>query len=110
LALVGHSNGGDLSALALGESPTLATSLVTLDNRRYPLPRNHSINVLSIRGSDFEADAGVLPTAQEKGAGTCITTIAGARHNDMNDHGPTELQSKISMLVVQFLKDGRCVA
>ena len=106
LALVGHSNGGDLSALALRESPKLATSLVTLDNRRYPLPRNHSIKVLSIRGSDFEADAGVLPT--ERDAGTCITAIAGSRHNDMNDHGPTELQSKISMLILRFLKDGRC--
>ena len=110
LVLVGHSNGGDISALALRESPTLATTLVTLDNRRYPLPRNPSINVLSIRGSDFEADAGVLPTAQEKNAGTCIAVIPGSRHNDMNDHGPTELQSRISMLILQFLKDGRCGA
>ena len=110
LALVGHSNGGDISALALHDSPTLATTLVTLDNRRHPLPRNHSINVLSIRGSDFEADAGVLPAAQEIKPGTCITTIAGSRHDDMNDHGPTELQSKISKLILQFLKDGRCGA
>lgn len=110
LVLVGHSNGGDISALALRESPTLAGTLVTLDNRRYPLPRNPSINVLSIRGSDFEADAGVLPTAQAKNAGTCITTISGSRHNDMNDHGSTELQSKISTLILQFLKDGRCGA
>lgn len=110
LALVGHSNGGDISALALHDTPTLATSLVTLDNRRYPLPRNRSINVLSIRGSDFEADAGVLPTAQETGPDTCITTIAGSRHDDMNDQGPTELQSQISKLILQFLKDDRCGA
>jgi predicted dienelactone hydrolase len=43
LVLIGHSNGGDLSALALQESPTLAAALVTLDNRRYPLPRTPSI-------------------------------------------------------------------
>jgi len=108
LVLVGGSNGGDISALALHETSTLATTLVTLDNRRYPLPRRDSIRVLSIRGSDFEADAGVLPPAQEKDAGTCVTTIAGSRHNDMSDHGPTELQSKINMLILQFLKDGRC--
>ena len=107
LTLVGHSNGGDISALAVHESPSLATTLVTLDNRRCPLPRDQ-IRVLSIRGSDFEADAGVLPTAQEQSVGTCITTLAGSRHNDMNDHGPAELQSKISMLILQFLKDGRC--
>lgn len=110
LVLIGHSNGGDLSALALRESPTLAATLVTLDNRRYPLPRTSSIKVLSIRGSDFASDAGVLPTAQEIGAGTCITTIAGSRHNDMNDYGPADLQSKINALIFLFLKDGRCGA
>lgn len=110
LVLIGHSNGGDLSALALQESPSLATTLVTLDNRRYPLPRDHSVNALSIRGSDFEADPGVLPTAQERGASSCIVTIPDSRHNDMNDHGPIELQSKINSLVLQFLKDGRCRA
>jgi len=110
LVLVGGSNGGDISALALHDSPKLATTLVTLDNRRYPLPRSDSIKVLSIRGSDFEADAGVLPTAQEKAASTCVTTIAGSRHNDMSDHGSAELQSKINTLILQFLKDGRCRA
>ncbi len=110
LTLVGHSNGGDISALALHEWPALATTLITLDNRRYPLPRDQSISVLSIRGSDFEPDAGVLPAAQEKDSDTCITTIAGSRHNDMNDHGPTELQTKINLLILQFLKDGRCGA
>lgn len=110
LVLIGHSNGGDISALALHESPTLATALVTLDNRRYPLPRDRTISILSIRGGDFEADAGVLPTAQESDAGTCITTIPDSRHNDMNDHGPIQLQSQISTLILQFLKDGRCGA
>lgn len=112
LVLIGHSNGGDISALALHESPTLATTLVTLDNRRYPLPRDRSVSILSVRGSDFEADAGVLPTVQERGAGTCtcITTIPDSRHNDMNDHGPIQLQSQITTLVLQFLKDGRCGA
>lgn len=108
LTLVGHSNGGDISALFVHQSPALATALVTLDHRRYPLPRSRSIKVLSIRGSDFEADPGVLPTAQEANAGTCIRAIAGARHNDMNDHGPTELQSRIGTLISQFLDDGRC--
>ena len=65
LTLVGHSNGGDISALAVHEWPSLATTLVTLDNRRYPLPRDQ-IRVLSIRGSDFDADAGVLPTARNR--------------------------------------------
>ena len=108
LTLLGHSNGGDISALALHESPDLATALVTLDNRRYPLPRDRSISVLSIRGSDFEADAGVLPSDQEKNSDTCITSIAGSRHNDMNDHGPEELKTKMTTLILQFLEQDRC--
>ena len=110
LTLIGHSNGGDISALALHESPKLARTLITLDNRRYPLPRASSVRVLSIRASDFEADAGVLPTAQERADGTCITTIAGSRHNDMNDHGPIELQTQINALILPFIKEGRCGA
>lgn len=108
LVLIGHSNGGDLSALALQESPTLASTLITLDNRRYPLPRTFSIKLLSIRGSDYSADSGVLPATQGVGARTCITTIAGARHNDMNDHGPADLKSKINAIILTFLRSGKC--
>jgi hypothetical protein len=38
LTLVGHSHGGDVSALLAREQPALVTALVTLDNRRYPPP------------------------------------------------------------------------
>ena len=110
LVLVGHSNGGDISALALHQSPSLAETIITLDNRRYPLPRDRSIKVLSIRGSDFAADPGVLPTGQLGDGSSCIITIPGSRHNDMNDHGPIELQSKINLVILRFLKDSRCGA
>ncbi len=110
LVLIGHSNGGDLSALAVHESPTLAATLVTLDHRRHPLPRDASIRVLSLRGSDFEADVGVLPTPDEPDTGMCITKLADARHNDMNDHGPVALQSEIVQRLREFLEHGRCGA
>lgn len=110
LTIIGHSNGGDLSALALRDDPGFARTLVTLDNRRSPLPRDSSIKVLSIRGSDFEADPGVLPTQEEqRSSGTiCITEIAGSRHDNMQDEGPAELKARITALVVGFLQDGRC--
>ena len=64
LTLVGHSHGGDVSALLAQEQPALVTALVTLDNRRYPLPRTASPRVLSIRaGNDIPADPGVIPDA-----------------------------------------------
>ncbi|HJR74951.1 MAG TPA: hypothetical protein VJ806_15090 [Luteimonas sp.] len=108
LLLVGHSNGGDLSALALKRDPALASTLVTLDNRRYPLPVNSRIRVLSIRGSDFEADPGVLPSGNDQSAARCIIEIPDARHDDMNDAGPTWLKDRIARIVFDFLKLDRC--
>ena len=51
----------------LPTDPPLASTgtLITLDNRRVPLPREARLRVLSLRGSDFAADPGVLPSAGE---------------------------------------------
>jgi alpha-beta hydrolase superfamily lysophospholipase len=109
LVLIGHSNGGDLSALALQQTPGLATTLITLDNRRHPLPRSPALELLSLRGSDFAADPGVLPTPEQiAAAGHCIVPIARARHDDMLDAGPDWLKARIVTLVRGFLADGRC--
>lgn len=104
-----HSHGGDISALALTESPGLASTLITPDQRRYPLPRNASLRMLSLRGSDFEADPGVLPSqAEQAGLDVCIERIANARHDDMHDAGPAWLKGEISTRVGRFLSDGEC--
>jgi pimeloyl-ACP methyl ester carboxylesterase len=88
VVLVGHSLGGDSSALVARESPQSVVALITLDTRRSALPRTRSPRVLSIRASDTEADPGVLPTADEQQEfGSCIVRIAGSRHNDMYDGG-----------------------
>jgi pimeloyl-ACP methyl ester carboxylesterase len=108
LILIGHSNGGDLSALALQQTPELATTLITLDNRRHPLPRSPALRLLSLRASDFAADPGVLPTPDQTAAGQCVVTIANAKHNDMLDAGPDWLKARIVTLVREFLADGRC--
>ncbi len=105
LVLIGHSNGGDISALFAGQSPSLVSSLVTIDNRRMPLPRNHAVRVLSIRGSDFEADAGVLPTASEQRQfGIVVVKLEAARHNDMYDAGSETLKADIVQHIVSFLR------
>lgn len=109
LVLVGHSNGGDLSALALKRDPSFASVLITLDNRRYPLPTSEKIRLLSIRGSDFEADAGVLPlSGNMRSLSRCIVEIPESRHDDMNDAGPAWLKKRIAGILVDFLRRGRC--
>lgn len=101
--LVGHSNGGDISAWLAQESPGLAATLITLDHRRMPLPRDGTTKVLSIRAGDFPADDGVLPES-----GACIVTLDDARHNDMHDGGSDELRHRISHLIGAFLRNGSC--
>lgn len=65
--------------------------------------------MLSIRGSDFEADPGALPAASEQTAwGMCIARIANARHNGMRDAGPAALRAEINALVARFLAGGSC--
>lgn len=110
LVLVGHSNGGDISAWFARESEGFAGRLVTLDSRRVPLPRGPSSPpVLSIRASDFQADPGVLPDAEELAlSGSCVVRIPDARHNDMHDGGPPHLKTHIAELIVGFLESGSC--
>lgn len=109
LVLAGHSNGGDISAWLLRESPFFVRQIITLDHRRVPLPRTREVKVLSIRATDFEADSGVLPTEKEQTElGSCIIKIANSKHNDMSDYGPTSLKSDIQKVVREWLKGNSC--
>lgn len=103
IVLVGHSLGGDSSAFFATQNVAAVSALVTLDNRRAPLPRDPAVKVLSIRASDTEADPGVLPPA-----GACIVKIDGSRHNDMADAGSDQLKQTIAQTMERFLADGSC--
>lgn len=108
LLLVGHSMGGDSSALFAGENENRVRALITLDNRRAPLPRSAATKVLSIRAGDTEADPGVLPGDDERRQfGTCLVKISGSRHNDMQDAGSAQLKAKITHAIALFLGPGK---
>ena len=109
VVLIGHSNGGDISALFAQMQPERVAALVTLDHRRVALPKTARPRTLSIRSADQQADPGVLPSAEEQTMSTtCIVSIAGALHNDMHDGGPPELRRHIETVVVSFLRDFAC--
>ena len=111
LVLVGHSNGGDISAWLANEGKSYVKTVITLDNRRVPLPRNGNIRVLSIRGCDFPADSGVLPTSKEEVTHSmCIVKIPNSRHNDMSDYGPEWLKTEITRIIDFFLSGGVCAS
>ena len=107
LLLIGHSNGGDISSWLGNEKKPYIKSIITLDHRRVPLPRNTDINIFSIRASDFAADEGVLPTKTVQ-SDICVVQIPDARHNDLSDHGPRWLQDKIKQLVHGYLVGQSC--
>jgi dienelactone hydrolase len=104
LLLVGHSLGGDSSALFATENSERVFGLITLDNRRLALPRSSKTHVLTIRASDTTADSGVLPTEEERSRyGSCVVHIEGSRHNDMQDEGSEQLKSRITSAIDTFL-------
>jgi pimeloyl-ACP methyl ester carboxylesterase len=103
IILVGHSNGGDISAWYINSGLASVKQLITLDHRRVPLPRLETVAVLSIRGSDFPADDGVLyTTAELKQFDVCIVQVADAKHNDMTDFGPDWLKNTLSKIIRGF--------
>jgi len=102
--LVGHSLGGDSSALFASENPSRVAALITLDNRRIALPRSAAVGVLSIRASDTVADPGVLPAEDElKTSGICLVTLTDSRHDEMHDGGRAQVKARISRAIAQFL-------
>ena len=65
ITLIGHSNGGDMTALFPQKYPNVVEKIITLDNRRMALPKTKKVKVYSLRSSDQPADDGVLPTEKE---------------------------------------------
>ncbi len=109
LTLIGHSNGGDISALFSQRHGDSVQTLITMDHRRVPLPRDKSIQVLTIRASDFPADEGVLLTkAETTEFGACAIKIEKARHNDMTDYGPNWLKQAMASTIENYLVHDTC--
>ncbi|MEL0606018.1 alpha/beta hydrolase [Pseudoalteromonas undina] len=104
LTLFGHSNGGDISALYAAIYPNEVSQMITLDHRRMLIPRNKNIRVLTLRGSDYPADANVLLNETElKKFPVSQVMIEKSRHNDMYDGGPAWLVDRMRKEVVAFL-------
>ncbi len=104
VALVGHSNGGDISMLFAERYPERVDVAVSLDNRRMPLPRTRSPRIASLRAEDVAADAGVLPTPDEQQRyGIRVIDMPGFKHVDFNDRGTLEQRSRMNSQVLDIL-------
>jgi dienelactone hydrolase len=106
ITLIGHSNGGDMTALFPQKYPDVVTRIITLDNRRMALPRLKHPQVYSLRSSDQPADEGILPTAAEQQQfGIRIIQLPNTLHNDMDDHASTAQRKEINEYILTFLHD-----
>lgn len=104
VALIGHSNGGDMTALFPQKYPGYVAKIITLDNRRMALPKNKYPAVLSIRSSDQPADEGVLPSKEEERTFNIrIIRLANTIHNDMDDSANEIQRNEIRKLILDFL-------
>ncbi|MDO7852033.1 alpha/beta hydrolase [Hymenobacter convexus] len=104
LLLAGHSNGGDVSMLYAAEHLARVERVISLDNRRVPLPRARQPRVLLLRSSDQVPDPGVLPTpAEQQQYGTMIVPLPHTIHNDMWDGGTESQKAEMNEAVSRFL-------
>jgi|SRR5579875_3371392 len=106
IALIGHSNGADMSAFFPQKYPGIVDKIITLDNRRMPLPRTTYPKVYSLRSSDQPADEGVLPSDEEqKKFGIIIIKLPNTIHNDMDDRANKRQRKEIRSFILRFLND-----
>lgn len=106
IALIGHSNGGDMTALFPQKYPNMVDKIVTLDNRRMSLPRTTNPRVYSLRSSDQKADEGVLPTEEEaKKFHMKIIKLENTIHNDMCNNANAEQRKEMIQYIFTFLTE-----
>jgi pimeloyl-ACP methyl ester carboxylesterase len=107
--LAGHSQGGDIAAKLASRPGFTARALMTLDNRRVPLPTSGQLPVLSIRSSDQPADFGVLPAQVAQGrTKTCVVRMPSTRHDDMNNSADGPAKARMTELALRFLRNEGC--
>lgn len=106
ITLVGHSNGGDMTALFPQKYPNIVKKIITLDNRRMALAKSKKVKVYSLRSSDQPADEGVLPTEKEtKKYKMKIVKLAYITHNEMDDNASDEQRKEIQKYILMFIND-----
>lgn len=106
ITLMGHSNGGDMTALFPQKYPNTVKKIITLDNRRMALPKTKKVQVYSLRSSDQPADEGVLPSEKEtKRYKMNIVKLATTTHNEMDDNANDKQRKEIQGYIIKFVND-----
>jgi pimeloyl-ACP methyl ester carboxylesterase len=103
ITLIGHSNGGDIAMLMATEYPDFAKAIISLDNRRMPIPRASHPKIYSLRSSDQPADPGVLPAPEEQKKYHIKIIDVDVKHNDMGGTATDDQKKQIKDYINDFL-------
>ena len=104
LILIGHSNGGDMTMLFATKYPHLINKAISMDHRRMIMPRTEKPRLYTLRGCDYDADAGVLPTKQEQEQFHMkVVKLDGITHSNMGENGTEEQHRLINQSIFGFL-------
>ncbi|MBK5720670.1 alpha/beta hydrolase [Dysgonomonas sp. Marseille-P4677] len=106
LNLIGHSNGGDMTMLFATRYPEYTKRAISLDHRRMPIPLQKKPRLYSLRGCDYEADKGVLPSVSDRERYSIrVIQLDDIKHGGMDDKGSVYQLDKINNFILDFLED-----
>ncbi|WP_221392695.1 alpha/beta fold hydrolase [Dyadobacter sp. NIV53] len=106
LILIGHSNGGDMTALFAHKYPEKVDKIITLDNRRMALPLGKNQKVYSLRSGDLPADEGVIPTEKDqKKYRMKIIKLNDIKHSDMDNDANEKQRKVMNDLIMDFVNN-----
>ena len=102
--LIGHSNGGDMTMLFATRYPQLINKAISMDHRRMIMPRTRNPRLYTLRGCDYDADSGVLPTEKEQEQFRMkVVKLDGITHSNMGENGTEEQHNLINQYIYGFL-------
>lgn len=106
LTVMGHSNGGDMTMLFATRYPELLQKAISLDHRRMKMPRTGHHRIYTLRGCDYPADAGVLPSEEEqKKYGMTVAGLENIKHSQMDDKGSAGQHRQMLEYLLRFLNE-----
>ncbi len=103
--LIGHSNGGDQSALFTLQHPELINKLIAMDNRRMDLPKTSKPRIYTLRSNDHPADEGVLPSEDEQKKYKITVQPTQINHDKMDKDATEEERNYLITKILEYLNE-----
>ena len=98
--------------------PQLINKAISMDHRRMIMPRTRNPRLYTLRGCDYDADSGVLPTEKEQEQfrmkvvkvlfysmvlNRKVVKLDGITHSNMGENGTEEQHNLINQYIYGFL-------